>query len=197
MIPWRGEDSRDGVRGEVADGFFSRRAAAAKNANQRRRLLALAAVLDGMNLTDAAPIGGMDRQTLPETECIGLTTMALTGFSTIGRRARCRASRPSSERNWRGLSRHVRTGPSIASCAGGASRNGGGTITPAVLTPVSAASRQTSLPRGANRIKRRTESSYDWGHFGGKVRAPEQRRKFEPSSKRRKRRPACSPGVTD
>src|SRR5271157_5322951 len=41
-----------------------RLAAAVKNANQSRRLLSLAAVLDGMNRTEAARIGGMDRQTL-------------------------------------------------------------------------------------------------------------------------------------
>ena len=35
-----------------------------KNANQSRRLLALAAVLDGMSRAQAARIGGMDRQTL-------------------------------------------------------------------------------------------------------------------------------------
>jgi transposase len=35
-----------------------------KNANQSRRLLSVAAVLDGMNRTEAARIGGMDRQTL-------------------------------------------------------------------------------------------------------------------------------------
>src|SRR5260370_28196122 len=35
-----------------------------KDANQSRRLLSLAAVLDGMNCADAARIGGMDRQTL-------------------------------------------------------------------------------------------------------------------------------------
>ena len=35
-----------------------------KDNNQRRRLLSLAAVLDGMSRTDAARIGGMDRQTL-------------------------------------------------------------------------------------------------------------------------------------
>src|SRR3954452_25063867 len=39
-------------------------AAATKNANQSRRLLSLAAVLDGMNRTEAARMGGMDRQTL-------------------------------------------------------------------------------------------------------------------------------------
>ena len=41
-----------------------RLAAATKNANQSRRLLSLAAVLEGMNRTEAARIGGMDRQTL-------------------------------------------------------------------------------------------------------------------------------------
>ena len=35
-----------------------------KDNNQSRRLLSLAAVLDGMSRTDAARIGGMDRQTL-------------------------------------------------------------------------------------------------------------------------------------
>lgn len=36
----------------------------AKTVSQGRRLLSLAAVLDGMSRTDAARIGGMDRQTL-------------------------------------------------------------------------------------------------------------------------------------
>ena len=36
----------------------------AKDGNQSRRLLSLAAVLDGMSRTEAAMIGGMDRQTL-------------------------------------------------------------------------------------------------------------------------------------
>lgn len=35
-----------------------------KDSKQSRRLLSLAAVLDGMSRTDAARIGGMDRQTL-------------------------------------------------------------------------------------------------------------------------------------
>jgi transposase len=35
-----------------------------KDTTQSRRLLSLAAVLDGMNRTEAARIGGMDRQTL-------------------------------------------------------------------------------------------------------------------------------------
>jgi transposase len=41
-----------------------RLAAASKNANQSRRLLSLAAIVDGMSRSDAARIGGMDRQTL-------------------------------------------------------------------------------------------------------------------------------------
>ena len=41
-----------------------RLATASRHANQSRRLLSLAAVLDGMNREQAARIGGMDRQTL-------------------------------------------------------------------------------------------------------------------------------------
>jgi transposase len=41
-----------------------RLAASTKNASQSRRLLSIAAVLDGMSRADAARIGGMDRQTL-------------------------------------------------------------------------------------------------------------------------------------
>ncbi len=41
-----------------------RLAAASRHANQSRRLLSLAAVLDGMDRAEAARIGGMDRQTL-------------------------------------------------------------------------------------------------------------------------------------
>jgi len=41
-----------------------RLAASTKDAKQSRRLLSIAAVLDGMSRADAAKIGGMDRQTL-------------------------------------------------------------------------------------------------------------------------------------
>ena len=41
-----------------------RLAAKAKDGGQARRLLALAAVRDGLNRTEAARLGGMDRQTL-------------------------------------------------------------------------------------------------------------------------------------
>ena len=52
------------VRTDVSASELRRLAAATKNANQSRRLLSIAAVLDGMNRTEAARIGGMDRQTL-------------------------------------------------------------------------------------------------------------------------------------
>src|SRR5688500_15968031 len=52
------------MRTDYSAGQLRRLAAATKNANQSRRLLSLAAVLDGMNRTEAARIGGMDRQTL-------------------------------------------------------------------------------------------------------------------------------------
>lgn len=41
-----------------------RLAVSTKYANQSRRLLSIAAVLDGMSRADAAKVGGMDRQTL-------------------------------------------------------------------------------------------------------------------------------------
>jgi transposase len=53
-----------GLRTDFSAAELRRLAALGKNANQSRRLLSLAAVLDGMNRTEAARIGGMDRQTL-------------------------------------------------------------------------------------------------------------------------------------
>jgi transposase len=52
------------IRTDYSAPELRRLAAGTKNANQSRRLLSLAAVLDGMNRTEAACIGGMDRQTL-------------------------------------------------------------------------------------------------------------------------------------
>jgi transposase len=54
------------LRGNYSAAELRRLAAATKNANQSRRLLSLAVVLDGMNRTEVARIGGMDRQTLRE-----------------------------------------------------------------------------------------------------------------------------------
>ena len=52
------------LRADYSASELRRLAAASRNANQSRRLLSLAAVVDGMNRTVAARIGGMDRQTL-------------------------------------------------------------------------------------------------------------------------------------
>src|SRR5215204_2391422 len=52
------------VRTDFTVGEVRRFAKRAKDAAQARRLLAIAAVLDGASRDDAAKIGGMDRQTL-------------------------------------------------------------------------------------------------------------------------------------
>src|ERR1700730_12203338 len=52
------------LRMDFSASELRRQAKRSKDNNQSRRLLSLAAVLDGMNRTDAARIGGMDRQTL-------------------------------------------------------------------------------------------------------------------------------------
>jgi transposase len=52
------------MRSDFSAGELRRLAATTKNANQSRRLLSLAAVLDGMSRAEAARMGGMDRQTL-------------------------------------------------------------------------------------------------------------------------------------
>ena len=52
------------VRTDYSAGEVRRLAKQAKDAGQARRLLAIAAVLDGASREDAAKIGGMDRQTL-------------------------------------------------------------------------------------------------------------------------------------
>jgi transposase len=53
-----------GLRDDFGADELRRLAAKSKDGAQARRLLALAAVHDGMNRTKAARIGGMDRQTL-------------------------------------------------------------------------------------------------------------------------------------
>jgi putative transposase len=52
------------LRTDYSAGELRKLAKRSKDNNQSRRLLSLAAVLDGMTRTDAARIGGMDRQTL-------------------------------------------------------------------------------------------------------------------------------------
>jgi transposase len=52
------------MRSDYSPEGLRRLARNCKDSNQSRRLLSLAAVLDGMNREEAARIGGMDRQTL-------------------------------------------------------------------------------------------------------------------------------------
>jgi transposase len=52
------------MRADYSAAELRRLAKETKNVNQSRRLLSLAAVLDGMSREDAARVGGMDRQTL-------------------------------------------------------------------------------------------------------------------------------------
>ena len=52
------------IRTDYRSGDVRRFAKWVKNAAQARRLLAIAAVLDGASRQEAAKIGGMDRQTL-------------------------------------------------------------------------------------------------------------------------------------
>jgi len=52
------------LRTDYSSGELRQLARCCKNSNQSRRLLSLAAVLDGMSRGEAARIGGMDRQTL-------------------------------------------------------------------------------------------------------------------------------------
>jgi hypothetical protein len=52
------------LRADYSAGEPRRIAATTRNANQSRRFLSLAAVLDGMSRTEGARVGGMDRQTL-------------------------------------------------------------------------------------------------------------------------------------
>jgi transposase len=52
------------VRTDYAAGEVRRLTKRVKDAAQARRLLAIAAVLDGASRAEAAKIGGMDRQTL-------------------------------------------------------------------------------------------------------------------------------------
>jgi len=52
------------LRTDYSAAELRRLASSSRHANQSRRLLSLAAVVDGMNRAEAARIGGMDRQTL-------------------------------------------------------------------------------------------------------------------------------------
>ncbi len=83
------------MRTDFTAGEVRRFAKRVKDAAQARRLLAIAAVLDGASREDAAKIGGMDRQTCH------------------------RSWARSTGRFWPGSWRRVRSQRSTAWCAGG------------------------------------------------------------------------------
>jgi transposase len=70
-----------GLRQDFGADELRRLAAKAKDGAQARRLLALAAVHDGMNRSEAARIGGMDRQTIRDWvhQCVGVGGGLLSG----------------------------------------------------------------------------------------------------------------------
>jgi len=85
------------LRTDYGASELRRLAATTKHANQGRRLLSLAAVLDGMNRTEAARIGGMDRQT-PRDRVHRFNVHGPGGLKDNRANGRCRVS---SRSNWR------------------------------------------------------------------------------------------------
>ena len=108
------------VRTDYTAGEVRRLATRAKDAAQARRLLAIAAVLEGASREDAAEIAGMDRQTLRDW-VIRFNERGPDGLINIpspGVPPKLDASlgtRPSSPGSWR----RARFRQSTAWCAGG------------------------------------------------------------------------------
>ena len=97
------------LRMDFSASELRRQAKRSKDNNQSRRLLSLAAVLDGMNRTDAARIGGMDRQTLRDW-VHRFNEVAPMGCWTIGRVDHLRACRQIRRPNSRPSSKLAPTG---------------------------------------------------------------------------------------
>ena len=98
------------LRTDYSASDLRRLAAASRHANQSRRLLSLAAVLDGMDREQAARIGGMDRQTLRDW---------VHRFNELGpdglRDIRSKGNPPRlSKEQWGELAEIVETGPDRA-----------------------------------------------------------------------------------
>lgn len=97
-----------------------RLAGRAKDANQSRRLLSIAAVLDGMSRAEAAKIGGMDRQTLRDW-VHRFNAQGPAGLKDTRRPGNPVGCRQRSSRNCRKSSRPGPTARLTGSCAGDAS----------------------------------------------------------------------------
>ena len=105
------------MRSDFSAGELRRLAATTKNANQSRRLLSLAAVLDGMSRTEPARMGGMDRQTLRDW-VHRFNERGPEGLKDSWSRGHRLASPRTSKPNSPTSSRPVQIGPCTASCAG-------------------------------------------------------------------------------
>ncbi|PBB28969.1 hypothetical protein CK214_27915 [Mesorhizobium sp. WSM3882] len=86
------------LRDDYSASELRRLARASKDVRQSSRLLSIAAVLDRMNRTDAARIGGMDRQTLRDW-VHRFNTEGSDGLLDQWSPVRCRGCRQSSRAN--------------------------------------------------------------------------------------------------
>jgi len=105
------------VRADFAAVEVRRLARRAKDSAQVRRLLAIAAVLDGASRAEAAKVGGMDRQTLPDW-VIRFNEQGPDGLM-FPRQVRRRSSTRSTGHFWRGSWTKGQARRSMAWCAGG------------------------------------------------------------------------------
>ena len=85
----------------------------ARDSDQVRRLLAIAAVLDGASRAEAAKVGGMDRQTLRDW-VIRFNEQGPDGLINVPAPVRRRSSTRSTGRFWRGSWTKGRSRPSMA-----------------------------------------------------------------------------------
>ena len=106
------------VRADFTAGEVRRLARRAKDAAQTRRLLAIAAALDGASREDAAKIGGMDRQTLRDW-VIRFNDQGPDGLINIPSPACHPSWARSTGRFWPGSWRRAPSQRFTAWCAGG------------------------------------------------------------------------------
>ena len=106
------------VRTDYTAGEVRGLAKGAKDAVQARRLLTIAAVFDGASRTEAAKIGGMDRQTLRDW-VIRFNRQGPDGLFNIPSQACRPSSTPRAEPFWPVSWRKGRFRRSTAWCGGG------------------------------------------------------------------------------
>jgi winged helix-turn helix protein len=105
------------LRTDYSAAELRRLASSIRHANQSRRLLSLAAVVDGMNRTEAARIGGMDRQTLRDW-VHRFNAHGPEGLKDNWANGSVPRLSPEQQAEPPNSSRAAPTGPCMASCAG-------------------------------------------------------------------------------